>query len=156
MSTRLTVCSIVGNTQSAVLNTQLNRLKVAPNGRERSKEMGTLHCTVHYTLHWILHCTQVSRVTCQELGVTCSMLGVMCCMSPVICHMSLTRQQKQPRTLPLLTPPVYTTGCCCCFWPIPIVNLRPMSFHYFSLRNLSVTTQFYFHSFVNESNKKLF
>ena len=107
MSTRLTVCSIVGNTQSVVLNTQLNRLKVAPNGRERSKEMGTQHCTVHYTLYCILHYTQVSRVTCQELGVTCSMLGVMCHMSPVICHMSLTRQQKQPRTLPLLTPPVY-------------------------------------------------
>ena len=113
----------------------------------------------------------VLGVRCQVLGVRCRMLPVRCRVSPVICHY---RQLPQPWTLPLLTPPVCTAGWCCCFSPRPInnvfflalrfstisepnlLNLRTMSFHCFSKRNLFCNSLIWLSTIVNGHNKEFF
>ena len=55
----------------------------------------------------------VSGVTCQVSDVMCQMPCVMCHFSHVMCrvsHVTCQRQQPQPETLPLLTPPLCTVG----------------------------------------------
>ena len=50
---------------------------------------------------------KTSCVTCYVSHVTCHVSCVACHISPVTCHW---RQQPQPQTLPLLTPPLRTVG----------------------------------------------
>ena len=66
---------------------------------------------------------QVSGVTCQVSYVTCHISKAKIsdspfkkCMVPVL-PVTIKCQKPQPRTLPLLTPPLCTVECCCWLWP---------------------------------------
>ena len=62
---------------------------------------------------------QVSGVTYHVSHTTCHLSCVGCHLSPVTCQY---RQQPQPWTLPLLTPPVCKAGCCWWFGLDPSVT----------------------------------
>ena len=57
----------------------------------------------------------------------CHMSTFMCPMSHVICHLLsfpvTKRQQQEPQTLPLLTPPLCTFRLVCKDPPIPLKNI---------------------------------
>ena len=99
----------------------------------------------------LLMCADIARMQQILFKKKGHVSHVACHLSPVECQ---KRQQPQPRTIPLLTPPVSTAGFWCWSWSRPINNesgrpenqfflpflmqyckfLRPISFNFFFLR----------------------
>ena len=112
-----------------------------------AQKLTALHCTAS------LHCIPaLHRSYMQYIA-----LNYCTALSTVYLKFPLERKQPQPRTLPLLTHPLCTTGCCCWSWPRPINNVswRPTNlqsiFRSFLSRLLKFWDQCPFETFPSRS-----
>ena len=74
----------------------------------------TLCSSPYWLLHFIMKCNSQYGLERRVQSVNWYKKDVTCHQSHVMCH---KRQELQPWTLPLLTPPLCTEGCCC--WSLP-------------------------------------